>query len=58
MVEIINSSKQINTDTKEADGYIKELSLIVEDNQKIALDSEAVIEKIETTSNDLKKAVS
>ena len=28
------------------------------ENQKIALDSEVVIEKIETTSNDLKKAVS
>ena len=58
MIEIINSSKLINVETKETDEFIKELSVIVEDNQKLTLDSEAVFEQIQITSNDLKKSVS
>jgi len=57
MQEIINSSKQINSDSKATDRYIKELSQIVETNQKLASENEGIFEKIETTSNDLKKSV-
>ena len=57
MQEIILSSKQINQDSKTTDDYIKELSKIVENNQKITMDNDVIFEKIETTSNDLKKSV-
>lgn len=57
MQAIITSSKQINSDSKATDNYVKELSQIVEMNQKIAVDNESIFEKIETTSNNLKKSV-
>ncbi|MBQ9150332.1 hypothetical protein IJX73_05315 [bacterium] len=57
MQEIITSSKQINSDSKATDNYIKEISRIVETNEQIALDSAAIFEKIETTSNNLKHSV-
>ena len=57
MQEIILSSKQINEDSRATDDYIKELSKIVENNQKLTMDNEVIFEKIETTSNDLKKSV-
>lgn len=57
MTEIITSSKQINSDSKATQNYIKEISEIVETNQKITLDSETIFQKIETTSNNLKESV-
>ena len=57
MQEIINTSKQIKSDSKATDGYIKEISVIVENSEKIARDNDTIFEKIETTSNDLKKSV-
>ena len=57
MAKIIASSKQINSDSKATDTCIKEISQIVEDNQKITLDNETMFEKIEATSNDLKQSV-
>jgi len=57
MKEIITSSKQINSDSKATDGYLKEISKIVETNQKITIDNESSFEKIESTSNDLKQSV-
>lgn len=57
MKEIITSSKQIKTDSKATDDYLKEISKIVETNQKITLDNETIFSKIESTSNDLKESV-
>ena len=57
MKEIITSSKQINSDSKATDEYLKEISKIVETNQKITLDNETIFSKIESTSNDLKDSV-
>jgi len=57
MQEIITSSKQINLDSKATDGYVNELSQIIETSQKIATDNETIFEKIENTSNDLKQSV-
>ena len=57
MQEIIASSKQIHADTKAADGYIKEISKIVETNQKISTENKTAFEKIETASSSLKNSV-
>lgn len=57
MQEIINSSKQINIDSNATDEYVKEISKIVETNQKISKDNEPIFEKIENTSNNLKNSV-
>ena len=57
MQAIIASSKQINNDSKATDGYIKEISQIVEDSQRIAKENEVAFEKIESTSNSLKQSV-
>ncbi len=57
MQEMIDSSKQIGSDSKATNDCIKEISKIVETNQKISKDNEAIFEKLETTSNDLKNSV-
>ena len=57
MKEIITSSKQINSDSKATDGYIKEISKMVETNQKMTINNESIFENIETTSNELKSSV-
>lgn len=57
MQEIITSSKQIHTDTKAADSYIREISKIVETNQKISTENKTSFEKLETASNSLKNSV-
>ena len=57
MKGIIVSSKQINTDSKSTDSYIKQISDIVEENQRSTTENDAIFEKIESTSNDLKKTI-
>lgn len=57
MQEIITSSKKINNDTKITDDYVKEISKMVEDSKKLADENDAIYERIETTSNDLKRSV-
>lgn len=57
MNNIINSSKQINSDSKASNSYIKEISEIVETNQKLSKNNETIFEKIEVASNDLKDSV-
>jgi len=57
MHSIIDSSKQIHIDSKATDGYVKEISKIVETNQKISKENESIFEKIENTSNNLKDSV-
>lgn len=57
MQEIIASSKQINNDSKATDGYIREISQIVEDSQRITKENEVALEKIQSASNNLKQSV-
>jgi len=53
--KIIVSSKQITNDTKSTDAYIKEVSKMVEESQKIASENERYFERIEVTSNELRQ---
>ena len=57
MKEIIFSSNQINQDSVSTDGYVKEISQMVEENRKINIENETIFEQIETTSNDLKQSI-
>ncbi len=55
--EIIVSSKKISTDSKTTDEFTKEILRSVEESKKLANENESLYEKIETTSNDLKRSV-
>ena len=57
MQEIIVSSNQISDDSKTTDNYIKEISKIVETNQKITNENDEFYTNIENVSNDLKQSV-
>ncbi len=57
MKEIIFSSNQISQDSVSTDGYVKEISQMVEENRKINIENETIFEQIETTSNDLKQSI-
>ena len=57
MGEILNSSKQINSDCSQTDGFIKEISQIVESSDEITKNNEAIFEKIENASSNLKQSV-
>ncbi len=57
MKEIIISSKQIQTDSITTDNYMKEISQIVEESQKITDENDTIFEKIESASNNLKQSI-
>ncbi len=57
MQKIVTSTKQIDTDSKTTDSYIKEIFQIIEDNDKINNENKTILEKIETTSNNLKDSI-
>ena len=57
MQKIVTSTKQIDTDSKATDSYIKEIFQIIEDNDKINNENKTILEKIETTSNNLKDSI-
>jgi len=57
MKEIIVSSRKINNDSKTSNDYVKEISKMLENNQKITSENDIIFEQIETTSNDIKSIV-
>lgn len=57
MKELIVSSTRINDDSKSSNDYVKEISKMIEDNNKIASENDVIFEQIETTSNNIKSIV-
>ena len=55
--EIIVSSNQINIDSKATDGFMKEISKMLEDSKKIVSENDVIFEKIELTSHELKESI-
>ncbi len=57
MREIIVSSTKINDDSKSSYNYVKEVSKMIEDNNKIVSENDTIFEKIESTSSNIKSIV-
>ena len=57
MQEIIISSKQINTDSKTTNVYLKEVSKMVENSKEYIAENDNAIKKIEITSQEFKNSV-